>query len=267
MITPLFAARFAALFLCCWISSFAGDDPGSNNSIDPKPRGEIKTGRVPESGTYWRGVLLQSGFFLGVQHAFRFSTEPGTRAELRGKFWPDYVTALKGFGGWEDTDPGMVNYVGHPMQGAVTGFIFTNNNGEGRKAEFGKNRAYWMSRLKAMGYTAAYSTFFELSPGGETGLGNLGGPNAPGTSGWVDIVITPVAGAGVQVIEDALDRFVVRWIERKVPNRFAIVFARGIFNPARSFANIMRLKVPWHRDTRPGYHEIIRLARENSGRP
>jgi len=257
----------AVLFLSCWISSFAGDDPGSNNSIDPKPRGEVKISRVPESGTYWRGVLLQSGLFLGAQHAFRFSTEPGTRAELRGKFWPDYVASVKGLKGWEDTDSGLVNYVGHPMQGAVTGYIFTNNNGEGRKAEFGKNRAYWMSRLKGMGYTTVYSTVFELAPIGEAGLGNVGGPGTPGTMGWVDLVVTPTAGAGLQVIEDALDKYVVSWIERKVPNRFAIVFARGLFNPARSWANMMRLKVPWHRDTRPGYRETIRLARMNAGQP
>ncbi len=180
---------------------------------------------------------------------------------MRGKFWPDYVDAVNGLHGWEDTDSGLVNYVGHPMQGAVTSYIFTNNNGEGRKAEFGKSRAYWMSRLKGMGYTAVYSTVFELSPIGEAGLGNVGGASTPGTMGWVDLIVTPTAGAGLQVIEDALDKYLISWIERKAPNRFAIVFARGIFNPARSWANMMRLKVPWHRDTRPGYRETIRQAR------
>jgi len=28
-------------------------------------------------------------------------------------------------------------------------------------------------------------------------------------------------------------------------------FARGMLNPSRSFANMMRGKLPWHRDNRP----------------
>lgn len=44
--------------------------------------------------------------------------------------------------GWRMAIPFLVNYVGHPMQGAVSGFIFVQNDPECEKAEFGKNRAY-----------------------------------------------------------------------------------------------------------------------------
>lgn len=34
------------------------------------------------------------------------------------------------------------------------------------------------------------------------------------------------------------------------------MFTRSIFNPGRSFANVMSLKNPWHRHTRPGLNEL-----------
>jgi hypothetical protein len=66
----------------------------------------------------------------------------------------------------------------------------------------------------------------------------------------VDLVITPIGGFGVMVAEDALDCFVVkrfeRWSER--PR----LLLRGVLNPNRSLANMLRGKLPWHRDSRPG---------------
>ena len=75
---------------------------------------------------------------------------------------------------WGDTDPFLVNYVGHPMQGSVTGFIWTQNHPVERRLEFSSNPSYWRSRLKAMGWSAIYSTQFELGAVSEASLGNLG---------------------------------------------------------------------------------------------
>ncbi|MBK5293431.1 MAG: hypothetical protein JJE04_17380 [Acidobacteriia bacterium] len=36
----------------------------------------------------------------------------------------------------------------------------------------------------------------------------------------------------------------------------SLMFTRSIFNPGRSFANVMSLKNPWHRHTRPGLNEL-----------
>jgi hypothetical protein len=55
-------------------------------------------------GVVWRPLLLQSGFFLGVQHSYRLATEPGSRASLSGRFWPDYLESVRGLGGWNDGD-------------------------------------------------------------------------------------------------------------------------------------------------------------------
>ena len=38
------------------------------------------------------------------------------------------------------------------MQGAVSGYIWVQNDGRYRFAEFGKNRDYWESRLRAAAY-------------------------------------------------------------------------------------------------------------------
>jgi hypothetical protein len=228
----------------------------SSTSIAPAPSATLAP--KPPSETDWNSILWQSSAFLALEHGFRFATEPGTREHLRGPFFRDYGNAIKGLKGWGDTDPFLVNYIGHPMQGAVTSYIYTNNNQTGKMAEFGANRAYWNSRLRAMAYSAAYSAQFELGPIGEASLGNVGSSSVPGTMGWVDLVVTPAGGLGWQVTEDALDRYVIRTLEKKLRWGPAIVALRGALNPSRSFTNILRLKVPWHRDTRPGWREIAR---------
>ncbi|HRJ22038.1 MAG TPA: hypothetical protein PLF84_23545 [Bryobacteraceae bacterium] len=241
------------LFLTLASAVHAQDSAGA---IAPAPSSTLAPKPPPE--TDWNSILWQSSAFLALEHGFRFATEPGTREHLRGPFFRDYGNALKGLKGWGDTDPFLVNYIGHPMQGAVTSYIYTNNNKTGKMAEFGANRAYWNSRLKAMAYSAAYSAQFELGPIGEASLGNVGSSSVPGTMGWVDLVVTPAGGLGWQVTEDALDRYVIRTLENKLRWGPAIVALRGVLNPSRSFTNVLRLRVPWHRDTRPGWREITR---------
>lgn len=224
-------------------------------SIDVKPTVQLKSGK---GETDWKSILWQSSAFLALEHGFRFATEPGTRAQFGGPFFKDYGNAIKGLRGWGDTDPFIVNYIGHPMQGAVTSYIYTNNNQTGKMAEFGANRAYWTSRLKAMAFSAAYSTQFEIGPISEASLGNVGSSAVPGTMGWVDLVVTPTAGMGWQVTEDMLDRYVIRTLENKIRWGPAIIAFRGVLNPSRSFTNALRMRVPWHRDTRPGWRELTR---------
>ena len=186
-------------------------------------------------------------------HAWRIATEPGTRAELRGPFFRDYIAAIKGVRGWGDGDPFIVNYVGHPFQGAVHGYIQIHNDPRYQRLEFSKSRAYWTSRLRAMAFAAAASTQFELGPVSEATIGNVG-KNRIG-AGAVDLVVTPLGGLGVLVLEDVLDRFVVRRVERWTRNPVVRAVTRGILNPNRSFANLMRKRALWHRDSRPGVLE------------
>lgn len=198
----------------------------------------------------WRSALAQSGVFLGIQHGFRFATEPGTRTGLKGPFMRDWYGSVKGMKGWGDGDPFLVNYVGHPMMGAVTGYIQVQNDPRGRTRQFGLNSDYWRSRMKALGWSAAYSLQFEFGPASEASLGNvgLGGRGA----GAVDLVVTPTLGLAWQCAEDALDRYVIAPLEDRTGNRLTRTLLRGVLNPSRSFSNMLRGKVPWYRDAREG---------------
>lgn len=201
----------------------------------------------------WGGALKQSLYFLGIMHSFRFITEGGTRAELRGPFFKDYFKAMRGLRGWKDGDPFIVNYVGHPLQGSVSGFIQIHNDPKGINEELSLRKSYWMSRLKAFGWSAALSTQFELGPLSEASLGNIG---IRPTKKWkrpmayVDLVVTPTLGTVVLVGEDALDRYVISRYETRLPNRTTVFIFRSILNPSRGFANVLRGKWPWYRDNR-----------------
>ncbi len=211
-----------------------------------------KTGELEGKGFQWKPALLQAGLFAGIQHSFRIATEPATRHNLGGPFWRDYLNSAKSLHGWEDGDPHMVNYVGHPMMGAVTGYIQVQNDPRGRTQVFGiRNREYWKSRLRATAFSAAYSIQFELGPISESSIGNVGIDEKG--HGAVDLVLTPVLGLAWQATEDALDRYLVDRLEKRVKNRVARLALRSGLNPSRAFANALRFKVPWHRDSRePG---------------
>lgn len=120
------------------------------------------------------------------------TTEPGARAELKGPFFKDYWKSIQGYGGWGNGDSQFVNYVGHSMMGASSGWIYVH----------------------------------------------------PETAGMADLVVTPTLGIGVLILEDVLA------IKRRRPNQLVVAFARNGLNPNRSFANMLRLKKPYHRDTR-----------------
>jgi hypothetical protein len=212
-------------------------------AIPPEPQSpEIKRTRFD-----WYGASQESFYFLSMQHGLRM-VQRKTRTQLDGRFFHDYADAVSGLGGWGDTDTVLTNYVGHPMMGAITGYIQIQNDPNGIGLEFGsRNPAYWRSRLKAMGWAAFYSTQFELGPVSEASIGNVG--SRRGTMGYVDLVMTPVGGFGWILAEDAADKhFIRKWEEGRSDGMKRLL--RIVFNPNRSFANALRLKKPWHRDTR-----------------
>ena len=198
---------------------------------------------------HWAPALRQSLLFLGVEHGFRI-TQLYTRRRLAGPFFEDWFDSVRGTAGWSDHDAFSANYIGHPMQGAISSYIHIQNDPGGMRQEFGRSPEYWKSRMRAMGWSAAYSAQFELGPLSEASIGNVG--QKKGTAGAVDLVVTPVAGLGWTVTEDALDKYVILGLERKSQNRVLKGVARSLLNPSRSFANLMRGRPPWHRDTRGG---------------
>jgi hypothetical protein len=133
------------------------------------------------------------------------------------------------------------------MQGSLTGLIQVQNDPRGRELHFGNTKPYIVSRLKATAWAAAWSTQFEIGPLSQASIGNVG---LYGKQTWVDLIVTPTIGSAMMVSEDALDRFVVRKLERKFPKNFWVkIFARMLLNPTRTVANTIAFKDPWHRST------------------
>jgi hypothetical protein len=194
----------------------------------------------------WLPAIKQSLLFLGVQHGYAM-TQPKTRRDLKGPFFKDYVRSVKSLHGWEDGGRFFTNYVAHPMQGALLGFIQIQNDPKGMNLSYENSDAYWRSRLKALAWAAVWSTQFEIGPVSQASIGNVG---LHGKQTYVDLVVTPIGGFGLIVLEDFVDKHVIRSIERRNSKSFYIkVTSRTFLNPSRSVANVLRFKTPWHRES------------------
>ena len=202
-------------------------------------------------GFKWRSAINQYLLVLAVEHAFDLTQEK-TRRELKGPFFKDYFRSVAGLGGWGDGGKFFTNYVAHPMEGSLYGFIQVQNDPKGKRQKFGRSKDYWISRLKAMGWSALCSAQFELGPLSQAAIGNVGlhtdhsGKNKRKMA-YVDLVVTPTLGTAFLVGEDALDRYFLRRFD-KMNNRILRNTIRTLLNPMRSSANIFRFKLPWHRD-------------------
>jgi hypothetical protein len=192
----------------------------------------------------WRSAIKQSLMFLAIQHGYAF-TQAKTRRELKGNFFGDYIKSVKSLHGWADGGRFFTNYIAHPMQGSFTGFIQVQNDPKGLKQRFGKSADYWRSRMKALVWSAAWSTQFEIGPISQASIGNVG---LKGKQTYEDLVTTPLGGTAMLIAEDAIDRFVMERIERRTDNLYVIIFSRMLLSPTRTIANLFRFKTPWYRD-------------------
>ena len=202
-----------------------------------------KANGKPKDRFHWRPAIEQSLMIQGVQHSYALLFQEKTRRALKGKFFEDYVDSIKGLRGWSDGNKFFTNYIAHPMQGAMTGFIFLQNHDRMKKQKFGESKQYWKDRFKAFVWSTAWSTNWELGPVSQSSIGNVG---LYDHQGYVDLVMTPTAGTGWMVLEEALDRYIIRHIEKR--NAFVSIFGRMLLNPMRSVANVLRVKKPWYRD-------------------
>lgn len=201
---------------------------------------------------HWRPAIQQSLIMLAVQHSFRM-VQKKTTDQLGGNFFKDYFGSVKALQGWRDGDNAFTNYFAHPLQGATTGRIYINNSDRAKKLDFSLSREYWRSRMKALIWSAAWSTQFELGPISEASIGNVGKTWKDGhcTMAYVDLVVTPVVGTAVLIGEDAIDKYLLKnWIERGSNNKVKIRILRTFLTPSLSASNLLRGKAPWKRDNR-----------------
>jgi hypothetical protein len=192
--------------------------------------------------------MYQSSLFLGVMHSFRFATEPSTRKAM-GNTPLDYFEVLGAMHGWSDGDGYYENYLGHPIEGAVSDYLWIHNDLRYRNVEFGKSRDYWMSRLRAYAYSWAFSEQFEVGLFSEASLGQI--QRYCCAYGFVDHVITPNFGMIWLIGGDILDRYVTRPLENRTRSVIARSLLRAVINPPQSFANVLMVRYPWHRENRP----------------
>jgi len=237
---------------CTLLMLFALLAPASIAADDSSTTFERRKDKEP--GIEWVSLFGHSMTFLTVQHSFRWAKEYYTReATMNGPYFGGVGRAYGRLHGWADGDDFLTNYVGHPMQGAVAGYIFSRNDSKYRAVEFGKNLDYWRGKTRAFVFSALYSAQFEAGPISEATVGKIQAywPQ----NGFVDWVITPTAGLAWTLAEDSLDKYVARPLEDRIRNPVARALIRGTLNPSRSFANLMTFRLPWYRDNRPGVHE------------
>ncbi len=207
--------------------------------VQPKPRDTVE----------WRNVIGQSFRFVLLQQGFRYATERGARHSHMPVF-RGYVHSVTNLHGWADGDPFYVNYIGHPMEGAVAGLIWAQNDLRYLGVQFGRDPDYWRSRVRSAALACLYSFQFEIGPLSEASIGAT--QNYFPQQGLVDHVVTPVIGTGWIIAEDAVDRFMIRPFEGRVRNPYLRLLVRSGLNPSRSLANILAGRAPWVRTGRSG---------------
>jgi hypothetical protein len=195
------------------------------------------------------GAIADSLRLLILEHTTRVAFQHKTRRELGGPFLADYVRSLKIPDTWGDGDSWAINYVGHPIHGAASGFIWLDHEDGAHDPALGFSKEYWTSRSRATAWAAVYSMQFEFGPMSEASIGNVG--LRPNTTGWVNHVVTPAGALGFMVAEDALDRYLIVRIESWTGNRLLRALARMALNPSRTLSNTAQGRAPWARAVRP----------------
>jgi len=204
----------------------------------------------PVASVQWSSLMKASMFYLGVMHSFRIATEAGTREGLQKSVFGGYLKALGAMHGWSDGDGYYENYLGHPIEGAVSGYLWIHNDPRYRHVQFGVDRDYWMGRLRAYAFAWAFSEQFEIGPISEASIGQI--QRYCCAYGFVDHVITPNGGLVWMLAGDAIDRYITVPFEARTNNLVIRILARSMFNPPQTFANAMMFQAPWHRENRDG---------------
>jgi hypothetical protein len=263
--------------------SFSFDTPSPQTIIPKRQELFLAQSRIPVGLSaalepyHWKGLILQSFAFMSLEDGVRIMTanQHDRQLLLNKPFWSDYWASLGQFNmrRWNDGDSFPVNYVGHPFQGAISGYIEIQNDPRGRDLELSMDHNYWKSRFRSFIWSTVYSTQSEIGPMGEAAIFNEGGFTYPinckhdnpvcystakytNNTGWVDFIITPVVGTLLLVGEDAVDHFITDPLVEHHHHALPYEFLRAGANPNRSLANILRGHMPYYRDyEHPGSNE------------
>jgi hypothetical protein len=205
-------------------------------------------------------LVISSAIFNAFQNAGNLYTGYWYRYETtHGAWWNRYVNSVEGWRWdvWSDNNPFLDDYVGHPMMGSITDYLWIQNDPKSMTLEQSNTWPYWRRMLRAGAFSTFYSFEWKLGPLGEAAIGHNGDhyfSDANNTvytneTGWVELVTTPGGGMLWTIAEDALDKHVVRRLEAKSRNPLALTMYQFL-TPSRATANILRFRPPWYRDSR-----------------
>jgi len=258
-------------------SSNAEIEGSSEISTDaPNPgRSVVSSESFQPEHFHWGPALKESFMFLVIEQAWVVHTDFNWVVIENGipfnHYWRDYTQSMSSWwrAGWSAGEDPLYNYVGHPIQGALTSYIEIQNDPKNERLEFANTKAYWLSRLKATIWNTVYSTQWSIGPLSEMTVEKYGAKarppwNANGSFpcdtktcysgvGKVNLVMTPVGGLGWMLTEDILDKKIAeQLVEKHTGNRFLIDSVRCALNPIRGGANILHGHHPWYRVSRDG---------------
>jgi hypothetical protein len=247
--------------------------PSRHDDSNDNANAFISTPSRPHAERFhWTRALYESFTFLAIEQAYVVHDDYRWVVIENGvpfnHYWRDYKQSLSSWihAGWNDGDPLLYGYLGHPIQGAMTEFIQIQNDPRGRDLELSNTKEYWHSRLRAFLWNAIYSTQWNIGPLSELTVEKYGAKvrsewNRDGTwpcthkpcyngTGQIDLVTTPAGGTIWLLGEDFLDKAIARRVEGATQNHFLIDLTRCALNPIRGGANILHGKAPWYRASR-----------------
>jgi len=247
-----------------------GNRPEESSEPNSPPSEMFVQSAAPKQhGFHWGRALFESFTFLAIEQAYVVHEDYRWVVIENGvplnHYWRDYKQSLHSWleSGWNDGDPLMYGYLGHPIQGALTSYIQIQNDPHGDGLEFSNTKEYWHSRLRATLWNAVYSTQWNIGPLSEITVEKYGSKvrspwNQDGTwpctgkhcysgVGQIDLVMTPVGGFLWMLSEDLLDKNIARRVEGETRNHFLIDFTRCALNPIRGGASILHGRAPWWR--------------------
>jgi hypothetical protein len=243
-----------------------------DTSGDDHQPADVPSAPVPseDQSFHWRRALTESFTFLVIEQAYVVHTDFNWVVSENGipfnHYWRDYKQSLTTWwhAGWSAGEDPLYNYVGHPIQGALTSYIQIQNDPKSEKLEFANTKTYWKSRLKATLWNAVYSTQWSIGPLSEMTVEKYGSKDRPPWNangsfpcntktcywgvGKVNLVMTPVGGFGWLLAEEAMDKKITEeLVESHTQNRLLINTVRSALNPIHGGANILHGNRPWYR--------------------
>jgi hypothetical protein len=216
------------------------------------------TTHARECRVHWGPLLITSAAFTAVLSAGNSYMGYWYRWETtHGKWFGRWFDSDLGWSWqyWNDGNPALDEYVGHPMMGSITDYIWIQNDPKGATVQIGEP-GYWKSRVRALAFTTAFHFMWKFGPFGEAGVGHIGDHPTHSVNGQprndtgdVELVTTPVGGLLWTMAEDLLDKHVLTRFEEK-PRRPTSLLLISFLTPSRATANIFRWRPPWYRDGR-----------------